>query len=389
MKSKKIAFFTGTRADYGLLSGLIELFKKDAKYETNILVSGSHLSPKYGETYKEIEADGFSITEKLNILINPETELGNVKNMGIALNSYGEALAKQKPDLVFILGDRYEALCMAMAAYSLKIPVAHLHGGEVTAGALDEGYRHAITKLSYLHFAATIKSKERIIAMGENPKRVFHVGALGVEKAKSISVLSPAEIKNRFGIELQDKNILITYHPATAESNPLEQVKIVLTALSSLSDDVGMYFTGVNADNGREEIEAEIKKFVSQRAHTAFVASFGQLGYMSMVKHVNAVVGNSSSGIIEAPALGTWTINIGNRQQGRESASSVLNVQCNTTDILSALKKVISSEKPKAVSNPYDLGSTSQNIKSVVDQWTWPTELKKEFYESLGKNTSN
>jgi GDP/UDP-N,N'-diacetylbacillosamine 2-epimerase (hydrolysing) len=318
MEKRKVCIFTGTRAEYGLLKPLMDEIKSDPDLELQIVASCMHLSPEFGLTYKEIEKDGFNIDEKVEMLLSSDTPSGIVKSMGLGMIGYTDALNRLKPDITVVLGDRFEALAFAIASFVNRIPIAHLYGGEATEGLIDEGIRHSITKLSYLHFTSTEEYRKRVIQLGEEPERVFNVGALGIDNIKKMKLLNKDEIESKLGIKFKSKNLLITYHPVTLKKDESEkEFKALLNVLREMEDTL-FIFTKPNADTEGRRIIKLIEEFVKENNDKAIVfTSLGQLNYLSIMKYVDAVVGNSSSGIIEAPSLKVPTINIGDRQKGR------------------------------------------------------------------------
>lgn len=381
---KKICVFTGTRAEYGLLKPLIEEIKQSEDFKLQLIVSGMHLSPEFGLTYKEIEKDGFNIDEKVEMLLSSDTPTGITKSIGLGLIGYADALKRLNPDLAVILGDRFEALAFAIACYIARIPIAHLYGGETTEGALDEGFRHAITKLSYLHFTSTEEYRKVVIQLGEHPDRVFNVGALGIDNIKKMKLLSKEEVEKVLGMNFKKYNFLVTYHPVTLETNTAEfQIRQLIQALDEIEDSL-IIFTKSNADTDGRIINKIIDEYVSNNRDKAVVfTSMGQLLYLSTMQYVDAVVGNSSSGIIEAPSFKIATVNIGDRQKGRIKAESVIDCGYNKDEIKMAISKAISKdfkEKIKNIFNPYGDGKTSQRILQIVRNFEIYT-LKKDFYK--------
>jgi len=383
-KKRKIGIFTGTRAEYGLLKPLMEEIRNDPDLELQIIASGMHLSPEFGLTYKEIEKDGFTINEKVEMLLSSDSPVGISKSVGLGIIGFADALERLKPDITVVLGDRFEALAFAIASYILRIPIAHLYGGEATFGLIDEGVRHSITKMSYLHFTSNEAYRKRVIQLGEHPSRVFNVGALGIDNIKRMKLLSKEEVEKRIGRKFKKRNLLITYHPVTLEKNTAEkQFRELLRALDEL-DDTLLIFTKANADTEGRIINYLIDKYVEKNPHKAVAfTSMGQLLYLSTMKYVDAVVGNSSSGIIEAPSFKIGTINIGDRQKGRIKAESVIDCKPIYEDIKRALKILYSpsfKEKLKKVKNPYGDGNAALRIKKILKEWDL-TDIKKEFFD--------
>ena len=381
---RKICVFTGTRAEYGLLKPLMEEIKKDEDLELQIIASGMHLSPEFGLTYKEIEKDGFTINEKIEMLLSSDTPVGISKSIGLGVIGYTDALERLKPDITVVLGDRFEALAFAIASFTLKIPIAHLYGGETTVGALDEGYRHAITKLSYLHFTSTEEYRKRVIQLGEEPERVFNVGALGIDNIKKLKLLSKEEVEKRLGKKLKKRNLLITFHPVTLEKGSSEnQFKELLRALDELEDTL-LIFTKANADAEGRKINYLIDEYASKNEEkTVVFTNMGQLLYLSTMQFVDAVVGNSSSGIIEAPSFKIGTINIGDRQKGRIRAESIIDCEPYYTSIKEAINNLFSKafqHKLKNIKNPYENKDTAKRIKEILKSFKLDN-LEKNFFD--------
>lgn len=382
---RKICVFTGTRADYGLLQPLMRGISKTPGLTLQILASGMHLSPEFGNTYLEIENDGFRIDAKVEILLSSDTPVGIAKSTGLGLINYSETLNRLQPDLVVILGDRFEAFAMAASATICKIPIAHLHGGELSFGAIDEAFRHAITKMSHLHFTSTEAYRQRVIQLGEAPERVFNVGALGVENITSLPLLDRQALEKAINFPLGDAALLVTFHPTTLEHNTAAtQFQEVLLALERLPQ-FKTIFTKANADTGGRTINQMIDHFVEQHPGSACsFTSMGQLRYLSTMRQVTAVVGNSSSGIIEAPSLKVPTINIGDRQKGRIKAASIIDCQPTAKAITAALGQVVSPSFQKTLrtaSNPYEKKGTTAAILDRLEKNNLTDMIKKEFYD--------
>lgn len=381
---RKICVITGSRAEYGLLSGLMTAIANDSDLKLQIIVTNMHLSPEFGLTYKEIEEDGFSIDKKVEMLLSSDTANGTSKSVGLATIGFADAYEDLDPDLIVILGDRFEMLAAATAALFYKIPVAHLHGGEITEGAYDDAIRHAITKMSHLHFTSTETYRNRVIQLGEDPKAVFYVGALGVENIKSIRLLSKTDLEESMNIQFADKLLLVTFHPATLESsNAKEQCENLLQALGELKE-YSIIFTLPNADTNGRVIMQLITEFVSQNKEKSVAfTSLGKLRYLSILQYVSAVIGNSSSGVLEVPSFGIPTLNIGDRQKGRIAAESV--VHCGTTikEIEQGLTMVLSSkyqQLAKTVVNPYEKMNTTSQILNVVKTYSLNNIIQKTFF---------
>lgn len=382
---RKICIITGTRAEYGILSHLMHLIEHCDDLHLQIIATNMHLSPEFGLTYKEIENDGFLINKKVHMLISSDTENATVKSIGLASIGFADAYDDLKPDLILILGDRYEMLAAATAALIYKIPVAHLHGGEITEGAYDDSIRHSITKMSHLHFTSTNEYRKRVIQLGESPDRVFNVGALGVENILDTPFLSKKELEDSLGFNLENKSLLVTFHPVTLENiSSEEQFKNLLSVLKEYVGEYRIIFTMPNSDTDGRVIMQLINKFVSESNGGASVyASLGRLRYFSALKYVDAVIGNSSSGIIEVPSFGIPTLNIGDRQKGRISASSVFNCGINVEQIRQGMSVVLSYDmKKRALSkeNPYKKEGTSLKILDILSKYPIDNIIRKSFY---------
>ncbi len=383
MNKRKICVFTGTRAEYGLLKPLMEEIEKDNELELNVIVSGMHLSPEFGLTYREIEKDGFCVNEKVEMLLSSDTPVGVAKSLGLGVVGYSDALSRLKPDISVVLGDRFEAAAFALASFTLKIPIAHLYGGELTKGVLDDGYRHSITKLSTLHFTSTEEYRKRVIQLGEEPSRVFNVGALGLDNIRRLRLLKREKVEEKLGVRLKRKNLLITFHPVSANLKEIERQTIELLSAMDGLEDVLLIFTKANADSGGRKINEIIKRYVeNNREKAVLFSNMGQLLYLSTMQFVDAVVGNSSSGIIEAPSFRIGTINVGDRQEGRVKAESVIDCFPERRSIKEAINKLYSEsfqKKLKNVKNPYGDGNTARRIVKVLSSQA--LVVKKNFYD--------
>lgn len=380
---RKICVVTGTRAEYGLLYWLMKEIQNDSDLELQIIVTGMHLSPEFGLTYKEIEKD-FTITKKIEMLLSSDTSIGISKSIGLAQISFAEAYEEIKPDIVVVLGDRYEIFSAVSAAMISRLPIAHLHGGETTEGAFDESIRHAITKMSHLHFTAAQEYQNRVIQLGEHPDRVYNVGGMGIENIKRLKLLSKNEFETSINFKLDKKNLLVTFHPVTLEFNTAaSQFQELLDALDELKE-THIIFTKANSDTDGRTINQMIDEYVSKNSDksVAFI-SLGQLRYLSALQFVDAVAGNSSSGLLEAPSFKIGTINIGDRQKGRLKAKSIIDCVPNKKSILQALD-IFHSEsfqkQLKSVQNPYGDGMASKKIIEVLKQVDLGSLLKKVFY---------
>lgn len=381
----KICIATGTRAEYGLLKPLIEKISADPLFTLQLLVTGAHLSPEFGLTYKQMETDGLTIDEKVEMLLSSDTPEGITKSMGLGMIGYADALKHLQPDLLVILGDRYEMLALASTALIFRIPIAHIHGGEVTEGAYDDAIRHSITKMSALHFTSTETYRQRVIQLGEQPDRVFNVGAIGLDNFKLLKLLSKEEIEKELNIHFQKFNYLVTFHPETLSNQSVEeQFNELLEAIDKQKDSF-FIFTKANADTDGRIINRMIDKYVSLNSNkSAVFTSLGTLRYLSVMRIIVAVVGNSSSGIGEAPFAKIATINIGNRQKGRIQANSIINCKADQKEITNAFNIIKSDEfrkKVKATINPYGKGNTSKQIISVLKKFELDSLRTKSFYD--------
>ena len=381
---KNILVVTGSRADYGLLKKLMKLIDADSEMKLQIIVTGSHLSSKHGLTYKEIEEDGFQISFKVEIVENIIDAQSTAKAMSKAQNEITKILIEIKPDLMVVLGDRYEILSAVISALLSGVPVAHIHGGEVTTGAFDDAIRNAITKMSHLHFTATEISRNRVIQMGEIPANTFNFGGLGADALQSFNFLSQEEVEKNLEKKFGKKNLLVTYHPETiSEKSASEQIKTLLDALS-LKKDINLIFTGVNADPGSGEISRAINQFVESNSNAKYYPSLGQSLYLSTLLYCDGVVGNSSSGILEVPTLKKATINIGNRQLGREMAESIINCELDSGSIANSIDEIYSENFKvvlSKVSNPYGRGGASLKIYKEIKKSDLNDLVKKSFHD--------
>lgn len=384
MMSRKICVITGTRAEYGLMRWVMQGIKDDHDLTLQIIATGMHLSPEFGLTYRQIEQDGFIIDRKVEMLISSDTTVGVAKSMGLGLIGMADALNELKPDLIVVLGDRYEIFAAVSAALVACIPVAHLHGGEATEGLIDEAIRHSITKMSHLHFVAAAEYAQRVIQLGEQPEHVFLVGGLGIDNIKRLKLLDRIELNASLDFELGKRNLLITFHPVTLEAASAEaQMTELLAALNEL-EDTKLIFTMPNADTDGRIMIKMIEQFVAQHPNARSYTSLGQLRYLSCIAHVDGVLGNSSSGLAEVPSFRKGTINIGDRQRGRLQASSVINCEPTRLSISLALEKLYDSAFQASlehVLNPYGEGGASQKITEIIKSVALDNILKKRFYD--------
>jgi UDP-hydrolysing UDP-N-acetyl-D-glucosamine 2-epimerase len=381
--NKKVAVFSGTRAEYGLLFWLLKDIQSDPELNLQLLVSGTHLSPEFGETYKQIEKDGFHIDEKIEILLSSNTAVGTAKSMGLGVLGFADALSRLKPDVLIILGDRYEALAAAQTAMILRIPIIHLHGGEITEGAYDDAIRHAITKLSYLHGTSTEEYRQRVIQLGEAPVRVKNIGAIGLDHLKRSIFMSIEELSESLNFPLKQPFFLVTYHPVTLGS---EEPEVSFQALLDALDEYPEHqviLTYPNADDGGRRITPILEEYARNNPQRVLaIPSLGQVRYLSSVSHATAVIGNSSSGIIEVPAFDVPTVNVGVRQKGRLAAKSVLNAPANKQSIADAIQVAVTrsyKQTGENVHNPYGQGDASAQVIEMIKSLRF--EPSKVFYD--------
>lgn len=383
----KVCFITGTRAEFGLLLPLMNLMKAKAlNIDLQIIATGAHLSPEFGLSFQEIENSGFYINEKVEILLSGDTDSAIAKSVGLGILGLSDALNRLKPNWVVLLGDRFEIFSAASASYLQKIPIIHLHGGETTEGAIDEGFRHAITKLSYLHFTSTEPYRSRVIKMGESPDRVFNVGAIGLDNILELPLLSKDQLSKELNFSLNSPYLLVTFHPATLDkTDPIEQFQTVLNALDKYTH-LNLIFTFPNADAHSRNIILLLNSYIEKNPSRAKAyANLGQLRYLSAMKYSEAILGNSSSGIIEAPSFFIPTINIGDRQKGRIQSESTINASVNLGSITRAIDLALSFEfkqKCKQVDNPYGKGGTAQKILDHLSNLLYNYSPGKKFHDT-------
>ena len=382
---KKICVVTGTRAEYGLLQRLMKSIQETHELELQIIVTGMHLSPEFDLTYREIEKDGFHIDKKIEMLLSADTPSAISKSTGLGLIGFADAFAELKPDMIVVLGDRFEILAASIAATFAKISIAHISGGETTEGAYDEAVRHSITKMAWWHFVAVDEYEKRVIQLGEDPARIFNVGGLGVDAIKKTKLLSKKELIKNTGIQFRKKNLLVTYHPVTLEKQTSQKhFQVLLDVLQELKN-VYLIFTMPNADSDGRIIKQMIDKFVSNNNKRSIAfTSLGHLNYISALQFVDGMVGNSSSGLAEAPTFKVGTVNIGHRQKGRLKAKSVIDCKPIKESIKNAFKRLYSEDFQKiltTVENPYGVGDATEKIMDILKNHVIPKTLKKEFYD--------
>jgi len=385
MKIRKICIVTGTRADYGLLHRLMNAVNGDKKLQLQIIATGMHLSPEFGLTQNEIKRDGFKINKNVEMLLSSDTSSSISKSTGLGLIGFSDAFNDLKPDIVVLLGDRYEIFSASIAATFAKIPIAHIHGGETSEGAYDEAIRHSISKMAWWHFVSTEYYKKRVIQLGEDPSRVFNVGSLGVDAIKNLKLVSKKKLIDNTGIKLGKKNLLLTYHPVTLENNTSKkQFEQLLHVLNDFKE-INIIFTMPNADSDSRVIKKMIDNYVlnHQKRSIAF-SSMGHLNYLSTMQLVDGVIGNSSSGLMEAPTFKIGTINIGDRQKGRIKSKSIIDCEPNKKSIKNAINKLYSEKFQlilSTVKNPYEGINSVNKIIKILKSDLLPKELKKEFYD--------
>lgn len=387
---RKICIVTGTRADYGLLRKIMLGVRASPRLELQIVATGAHLSPEFGLTYREIEADGLRIDRRVEMLLGCDSPAAITKSMGLGLIGIADALKELRPDVVLLLGDRYEILAAASAALLAGIPIAHVHGGELTEGAFDDSIRHAITKMSHLHFVAAAAYWDRVIQLGEQPASVHLVGGLGVDNLLDLQLLDRAELGKSLGFELRDRNLLVTFHPVTLSGgSSAAQMDELLDALDAFPDH-GILFTMPNADPDSRELAKRVEAFAARRVNVRVFVSMGYQRYLSCMKVADAVVGNSSSGLTEAPAFRVPTVNIGERQDGRLKASSVIDCPARRADISAAIARALSAEfrsSLRDVRNPYGEGGASGRIVKVLEEWSVPDGGRKKFHDLVARGS--
>lgn len=385
LEKRKICVLTGTRAEFGILSCLIEELHRSKEIEMQLIVTGMHLSPEFGMTIKDIEQSNFPITKKIEMLMSSDSAVGISKSIGLGTISFSEAFEELKPDIIVILGDRFEMLAAATAAMIGNFPIAHIHGGEVTEGVIDEPIRHSITKMSQIHFTATERYRTRVIQLGEDPNKVFNTGSPGLDNIYKLKLLDKAEFEESINFKIGNKSALVTFHPLTLEKNTSEkQFGELIKALDSVPE-LKIIFTKPNADTGGRVLIRMIDDYVSNNLGKACsFDSMGQNRYLSALKHVKIVIGNSSSGLIEAPSFKVPTINIGERQRGRTKSPSVIDCEPFEKDIAENIRLALSEEfklKVQNTRNEYGTGGASKKIFEILKTFPLGNILKKSFYD--------
>lgn len=383
--SRKICVVTGSRAEYGLLRWLLEEIRGDAELELQLAVTGMHLSPEFGLTVGEIEADGFPIAARVEMLLSSDTPVGIAKSVALGVAGFADAFARLRPDIVVVLGDRFEIFAAAQAAMLARLPIAHIHGGELTEGAIDDALRHALTKMSHLHFVAAEPYRRRVLQMGEAPERVFCFGSPGLDGVKRAPLLDREALAASLGMALGKQNFLVTFHSATLGKVPDEEALEALLAALDGFPEARLFFTHANADAKGRAINERIERYVARQAgRAAAFPSLGRTRYMSLLACADLVIGNSSSGLIEAPLLRTSTVNIGPRQEGRLRAPSVIDCGEDAASIRAAIEKALSPAHREIAGrgeSPYGQGDSSARIKDVLKQHPLPGLIVKRFQD--------
>ncbi|MBZ0156712.1 MAG: UDP-N-acetylglucosamine 2-epimerase [Alphaproteobacteria bacterium] len=385
MSKRKICVVTGTRAEYGLLYWVMKEIQDDYELVLQIIATGMHLSPEFGLTYKIIKEDGFHIDAKVEMLLSSDTPVGIAKSIGLGVIGFADALDRLRPDILVLLGDRFEILAAAQAAMVARIPIAHIHGGEATEGLIDEAIRHAVTKMSHFHFVAAELYRQRVVQLGENPEKVLNYGAPGLDNIRRLRLMSKKNFEDSINFRLGETNFLITYHPVTLDDQgPKHPIQELFKALDYFKN-VKIIFTKPNADTDGRVICQMIDDYVARQPDRAIATvSLGQLRYLSAIRHVDIVIGNSSSGLIEAPALKKPTINLGDRQKGRLKADSVIDCYENAEAIIAAIQKALSMDFMLSIStvvSPYGEGNASVRIKNYLKSVDLKDVLQKKFFD--------
>ncbi len=385
MNPRKICVVTGSRADYGLLYWPMCLIAEKDDFELQVVVTGMHLSPAFGETWRQIEADGINIAAKVEMLVAGDSPVAVAKSVGLGVIGFADVFARLRPDLLMVLGDRFEILAAVQAALFARIPVAHVCGGDVTEGAFDESIRHAITKMAHIHFPTNADAARRLIAMGENPEHVYTVGSPGLDRIRHMSFMARAEFFDTIRLTSMARTLLVVFHPATLDrSDPLEQLEELLAALEDLGSQVGLLVTGANADTAGQRINARLQAFAESHPNAAFRLSLGSELFINALQHVDAIVGNSSSGLYEAPSFGIPTVNIGDRQKGRLRAASVIDCAPERQAIRGAIDIALARGRQLTV-NPYGDGQAAElMVDKLLRIPDFGALIRKPFIEAMG-----
>jgi GDP/UDP-N,N'-diacetylbacillosamine 2-epimerase (hydrolysing) len=381
--NRKICVITGSRAEYGLMKILMGKIRNDPNLTLQIMATGMHLSSKFGDTIKEIQSDGFNIDQEIEILEESDGTIDLAKSISTSIEAFANEFRNNRPDLIIVLGDRFEIFSATIASLIQKIPVAHIHGGEATEGLLDEAFRHSITKMSHLHFVSAEAHRKKVIQLGEDPNHVFLVGGLGVDAITELKLLNKKELEKEINFKFGMKNLLITFHPVTLEiATAKSQMQELLFALEHF-ENTNLIFTMPNADIGNQEIFELITEFTLTHSNSVAFKSLGQLKYLSCLAQVDGVVGNSSSGLLEAPSFKIATVNIGDRQLGRIQANSVIQCEPNRIEIINSIKRIYSRDFQsvlKSVKNPFGYGGASEKIYNIIRSHSLENLIKKSFY---------
>ena len=380
---RKVCVVTGSRADYGLLLWIMKGIAAEPAFELQVAVTGSHLTHEFGMTQREIESDGFAINARVDALVSGESPAATAKSIGLGVMGFGDAFARLQPDIVVLLGDRYEILAAAQAALVAKIPLAHIAGGDVTEGAFDDSIRHSITKLSHLHFVTNAVSEARVRQLGEDPRHVHNVGSPGLDTLRHTELLDRKTLEAELGMQFRQRNLLVTFHPVTLEpGTSLPQLSALLDALDSMGNEIGIVFTGSNADPEGRTFNRAVSSYIASRPNCRFFDSLGQQRYLSVMQHVDVVVGNSSSGIYEAPSLRKPSVNIGDRQKGRLRAASVIDCEPRAEAIAHAVRTAFALDC-SSVENPYGDGHSAERIIRLLRAISEPKDLvRKRFVDA-------
>ncbi len=380
--TRKICFVTGSRADFGLLVWPMRAIRQTPGLALQLVATGMHLAPEFGYTFNAIREEGFEADERVEMLLASDTGAGVAKSVGLGVIGLADAFTRLQPDLVVLLGDRFEMFAAAQAAMFMRLPMAHLFGGDVTEGSIDESLRHAISKMSHLHFTSNAGSARRLNQLGEDPSRIHTIGSVGIDAIKSLDLMDRDGIGRAVGMPLGEHNALVTFHPVTVEAGrSMAELDELFAALSMLDPAFRLIFTLANADAEGRALNDRTKAFAASRPNTIAVASLGQLRYLSLMSQVDLVIGNSSSGILEAPSFGVPTVDVGDRQRGRERAASVFHTTSERGAIGVAISKAIRYGRQATV-NPYGDGNSSRRFADIIAGVPdFGALLKKGFYE--------
>ncbi|TLS19616.1 MAG: UDP-N-acetylglucosamine 2-epimerase (hydrolyzing) [Betaproteobacteria bacterium] len=386
MSPRKICIVTGSRADYGLLYWPMRLIAEDDDFELQVVVTGMHLSPAFGETWRQIEADGFAIVSKVEMLLAGDSPVAVAKSVGLGVVGFADTFERLRPDLLMVLGDRFEIFAAVQAALFARIPVAHVCGGDITEGAFDESIRHAITKMAHVHFPTNAGAAGRLLAMGENPEHVHTVGSPGLDRIRRMTFMAREVFFDTLRVTPLARNLLVVFHPATLDcGDPLAQLEELLAALDTLGPEVGLLITGANADTAGQSINARLQAFAESHPNAAFRLSLGSELFINALQHVDAIVGNSSSGLYEAPSFGIPTVNIGDRQKGRLRAASVIDCALERHAIRTAIDNALTRGCLPPTVNPYGDGHTAERMLDILHLIPdFGCLIRKPFFDAMG-----